>query len=1480
MVNRLSHMSNPLPLGDSCIPRRIRRKAAQILRTNQGRKTWKVLMGLGAALASTSAYADPYSIVYFIASWAASYGYYYVAAALVIAATYSSYSENRRRSRHARQDAINQYNASLKDVGTIQVAADPDIREIYGEREVGGYIVAAFTQNKTGLREDGTTYTRPDAIRWVVVSIGKGPIQAITDVKIAGKTIGTLDSNGFVTGGDYYRSITQRAIATATSGTSVIVPQAPITVTRTYLPPDTPVDDPTHVDDAVTVTNLGNGTSRIDVPITGLVIEYSYSVTTPILRVKTYLGTDTQTADADLIAASSGKWTTNHRGLGWAYAIIMLDLEHEPFQQGFPQFTFVCQGRKVYDVRKDSTNGGSGSHRYNDSTTWEYSRNAGLITSNYMFSPSGLAVNPATGIDWPSVITCANDCDIATFTTSSAAPGIPVGPYAKYTVDGVISSQDSPESVLADLGEAMGGFVSYGSKWGMFAGVWRAPVATLGDDDLDGEISIVQSGANVDEIFNSVHGTFVESGQANPTDLYPYSASTYVTADGGKLWQDITLPYTNYRPRATQIARMLVEKSRLGLVIQFPGKLHLWPRQVGERVYVNSSEYNFVNKPFLIMDWQFGHLSPVTLTLQEDESATYDDLDEYTPVVKNPPIFANPNFVNPLTGFTAVSGSNYTMQLSDGTLVPRVYVTWNTVTDSYAMYGGWVELRWRINDNIQKETMQVPATDAGAWIVGVADGAFIHLEARVWNGYGYSAPVYYTGQVNSRTTAFQSVTGLGFAYVKTDIQINWNAPTTSSWKRTEVRVGASFAAGLTIFNGLATSATWFPNASGTFTFWVKHFDWAENASASAASISVPYSLLPTIADTLLSPSSWVIGSGGSQPGFNQVSPSSGGSNQIVITDGPDGSLVPVWRATSGNAASPGGGEGGWDSDSFPVDPTKIYRFTLWVRRFSSAASGSFYHGVGQPFIGGGLERVKDLPVDGGAINANAYFSNVAASSLPLNRWMLMVGYVFPYTYASDPSGLAGGWDSTTGLRVITGQDFRWAGSYVNSANERNYLFYTLSTPGVQIEFYKPEVRVADGTEQSLAQLIAESVSPRIATAATTAQWNLVTGAPSSTLAAPMVNFGRDAADHAPGKSDIAADAAGASDGLSLRFWDGWTGYLYFTSAYGIAAAQVLGLVRDKVYKVYVRAKKAGSPSSAIVGIWNNTAGTSLYSTDIIGSLTTSWQVIQLPDLVPGWAAADAVYMHFGNTGMSPSGTSADSVWVDWLYFQPVNAAEGATANRYYVQSSAPTGVIDGDVWADTSSSPVVTKLRVSGAWVSAANLSTGQLAQLNSVATAQINANAVTEGTIEDVSTTTGSTTSPGANTILSHFIGSQYSLAAGDEYDISIRGNHHQSFWSSSSTAKYATVEISLWRGATLGAETTELTSIRKSYTVAIVNSTIKDEDFPIELSYLWQPGSAITAYLSLRYTIIFYDQGGNIINCAKDFSASARWDLVKRKR
>jgi hypothetical protein len=69
---------------------------------------------------------------------------------------------------------------------------------------------------------------------------------------------------------------------------------------------------------------------------------------------------------------------------------------------------------KVYDPRLDSTNGGTGTQRYNDPTTWAWSQNP-ILQSCYLLVKYG-NLHPGVDIDWPNIAAMAQASDDAGFT--------------------------------------------------------------------------------------------------------------------------------------------------------------------------------------------------------------------------------------------------------------------------------------------------------------------------------------------------------------------------------------------------------------------------------------------------------------------------------------------------------------------------------------------------------------------------------------------------------------------------------------------------------------------------------------------------------------------------------------------------------------------------------------------------------------------------------------------------------------------------------------------------------------------------------------------------------------------------------------------------------------------------------------------------------------------------------------------------------
>ncbi len=194
---------------------------------------------------------------------------------------------------------------------------------------------------------------------------------------------------------------------------------------------------------------------------------------------------------------------------------------------------------------------------------------------------------------------------------------------------------------------------------------------------------------------------------------------------------------------------------------------------------------------------------------------------------------------------------------------------------------------------------------------------------------------------------------------------------------------------------------------------------------------------------------WTQGQG-STPFFNQNGQTS--ENSRVTGVDPAGKLSLLWQC--GNDVD-SNADGGWNTDTFNVDKTVGYRYTVWVKRTGSQ-NGETYHGT---------RNVVTL--SGGAVNNNnPYFWY---GDLPqLDTWYLLVGVIHPYQYSGGNSGISGVYDGN-GNKVLNGNEYKWMNSTINSSF-RSYLYYSTDVSTRQF-FWNPIVQKLDGNVTAIATLI-------------------------------------------------------------------------------------------------------------------------------------------------------------------------------------------------------------------------------------------------------------------------------------------------------------------------------------------------------------------------------------------------------------------------
>lgn len=212
---------------------------------------------------------------------------------------------------------------------------------------------------------------------------------------------------------------------------------------------------------------------------------------------------------------------------------------------------------------------------------------------------------------------------------------------------------------------------------------------------------------------------------------------------------------------------------------------------------------------------------------------------------------------------------------------------------------------------------------------------------------------------------------------------------------------------------------------------------------------------------ILNYTTWVIGSSGSQTGFTQCGETA--CNSIIEGPDPFGNSTAIWRTLNNDATSDS--DGGWDGSSFAIDNTKLYRFSVWVKR-RVLGNGTFYFGC----HGFGTTNGVYYNTDGTTLDTNPYFTARAWSGLPMDEWVLVVGHIWPYTNTSTSNHVDSGYYNTAGVKIASiSRDFRWH-SASTSSNHRTYLYYSTDATTDQ-EWCYPRVDLCDGTEPSISDLL-------------------------------------------------------------------------------------------------------------------------------------------------------------------------------------------------------------------------------------------------------------------------------------------------------------------------------------------------------------------------------------------------------------------------
>ncbi len=471
-----------------------------------------------------------------------------------------------------------------------------------------------------------------------------------------------------------------------------------------------------------------NGRPVIFHPVTGEVYTAPY---TGKLWIFVHTGEPDQVVNPNFLSLTEGWWTASKRGKGRTWIGWVMKANNKAFSSGIPQISARVRGKKVYDPRKDSTNGGTGSHLADDPQTWEFSDNAALCAADHYRSEYGIMQNFAAGfpgrvlplsyVNWPSVITAANISD----ETCPAGEGV----EAKYRCWGRFFADDDPYGVFEQIKLSMAGRHAVGgSVLTLYAGAYYAPSVSLNGSHLDGDVSI-QFTRSRENSFSGVKGSYNSPDHEFRPTSYPSVKSP------GFVGEPVYLPLDqNFTPspyQAQRIAQIIVNRAAFPRLISTSLNMRGLELAAGHTVSMDLPPRRINNVDFEVESWGLttGELRPqFPVTLRETAPEIYAG----GTLATSPPPLVLPDLDNDLipppvpviTSLTSVAGAGYYIEFQppedvDGVALFQIYETLASSADP-----------------VGEGSLQIQVSQNNATRVGLSSGdtRFVHVRAIGTNG--------------------------------------------------------------------------------------------------------------------------------------------------------------------------------------------------------------------------------------------------------------------------------------------------------------------------------------------------------------------------------------------------------------------------------------------------------------------------------------------------------------------------------------------------------------------------------------------------------------------------------------------------------------------------------------------------------------------------------------------------------------------------
>ena len=411
-----------------------------------------------------------------------------------------------------------------------------------------------------------------------------------------------------------------------------------------------------------------------------------YKDSASLITVKPHYGSDSQTYDTLVGGLSS--WTSNHRLRGLAYLSFKFTWNSDAFGS-LPTVHAVVKGKKVYNPNLDGTlTGGSGSHRADTTSTWEYSDNPVYQLLDYLRNTRyGMGI--ANGYfdsnfaDWQ---TAGDVCDVNITPYSGASQIDLMDSHA------VVDTSRKAIDNVKELIKGCRGILNFtAGAYKMLVETSGSATITLDEDNIIGGIQI--SSKNKNSRYNRVVVSFVNPDKNYQSDEVQFPPvddsalasadqhSTMKTADGGILlegrfdFQTLTNPY-----QAQEMAEIILRRSRTSLDVSLTADANAMELSVGDIVNITHATPSFSAKAFRVQGLVLNADSTVSLQLSEHQDSYYTFGTQSQVATIPDTNLPNPYTVQPPASLTL---TDEMVAYNDGTVITKMNIAVGASTDKF-----------------------------------------------------------------------------------------------------------------------------------------------------------------------------------------------------------------------------------------------------------------------------------------------------------------------------------------------------------------------------------------------------------------------------------------------------------------------------------------------------------------------------------------------------------------------------------------------------------------------------------------------------------------------------------------------------------------------------------------------------------------------------------------------------------------------------